>query len=415
MLVIVRSRKFGPLLTTPANIVIMVVAGCALGSAVALYVRFGFGVLAVISDASMEAHIDFNVFWHSANALWDGKNLYFGTGGPGSSANPPIWTVLISPLALLEPIAAYRLFVVLTLPVTIGYLVWMASESGLQVGWALVGSSALLLSSPMLGTLALGQMYPLLALGLVAAWVCDRKDRPLLTGVALGLVVAVKPLLAPVLLWPLVSSKWKVLASTILTGGAASLVAEIVAGPGATRDWLSYVGGRRPDGFWDNNTIPGAASRIFAENGFVEPIATLSWALPVAYIVAIGVMILTGVAAHRDQEMGLWALVAASLLASPIAWHNYLVLLGPAVLLLLARGWLAPACLLLAFQLIPPDWSVPWRYGEAPWAPLALTFYLYVLVVHWLVLIAAARGNNWRHSTASPSTVHAYRGEGLEE
>jgi membrane protein implicated in regulation of membrane protease activity len=91
------------------------------------------------------------------------------------------------------------------------------------------------------------------------------------------------------------------------------------------------------------------------------------------------------------------------------------VLLGPAVLLLLARGWLALACLLLAIQLIPPDWSVPWRYGEAPWAPLALTFYLYVLVVHWLVLIAAARGGKWRHSTASPSTVHAYRGEGLEE
>ena len=92
MLVIVRSGKFGPLLTTPANIVIMVFAGVALGTATALYVRFGFGVLAGISDASMETHMDFDVFWHSANALWDGKNLYFGTGGPDSSANPPIWT-----------------------------------------------------------------------------------------------------------------------------------------------------------------------------------------------------------------------------------------------------------------------------------------------------------------------------------
>jgi alpha-1,2-mannosyltransferase len=394
MIVIVWLRTIAWLLRTPLRIATMVATGVALGITVVLHVRFGFSLLAYISDPSMHErlrHLDFRVFWHSANALLDGKNLYFDTGAPDSSANPPIWTVLMSPLALFKTLFAYRLFVVLTVPVTIGYLVWMASEIGLQVEWALVGSSALLLSHPMLKTLALGQMYPFLALGLVAAWVGDRKDRPLLTGVALGLVVAVKPLLAPVLLWPLVSRKWKVLVSTICTGAAASLAAEIVAGPGATLDWLSYVSSRRPDGFWDNNTIPGAATRIFAENDWVEPIATVPWALPVAYLVAIGVIILTAVAAHRDPEMGLWALVAASLLASPIAWHTYLVLLGPAVLLLLARGWLAPGCLLLALQLIPPEWSVPWTQGEAPWAPLALTFYLYVLVVHWLMLVAASR------------------------
>lgn len=381
----------------------MVATGVALGTTVVLHVRFGFSLLGGIWDPSMDElqHYDFGVFWHSANALLDGKNIYFGTGAPDSSANPPIWTVLMSPLALLQPLFAYRLFVVLTVPVTIGYLVWMASEIGLQVRWALVGSSALLLSHPMLKTLGLGQMYPFLALGLVAAWVGDRKDRPLLTGVALGLVVAVKPLLAPVLLWPLVSRKWKVLVSTILTGAASSLVAEIVAGPGATLDWLSYVSSRRPDGFWDNNTIPGAATRIFAENDWVEPIATVPWALPVAYLVAIEVIILTAVAAHRDREMGLWALVAASLLASPIAWHTYLVLLGPAVLLLLARGWLAPGCLLLALQLIPPEWSAPWTQGEAPWESLALTFYLYALVVHWLVLVAASRAGR---KTMPPSS-----------
>jgi len=394
MIVIVWLGTIAWLLRTPLRIATMVATGVALGTTVVLHVRFGFSLLGGIWDPLLDErlqHYDFAVFWHSANALLDGKNIYFGTGAQDSSANPPIWTVLMSPLALLKPIFAYRLFVVLTVPVTIGYLVWMASEIGLQVGWALVGSSALLLSHPMLKTLGLGQIYPFLALGLVAAWVGDRKDRPLLTGVALGLVVAVKPLLAPVLLWPLVSRKWKVLVSTICTGAAASLVAEIVAGPGATLDWLSYVSSRRPSGAWDNSTIAGAASRIFAANDWVEPIATVPWALPVAYLVAIEVIILTAVAAHRDREMGLWALVAASLLASPIAWHTYLVLLGPAVLLLLARGWLAPGCLLLALQLIPPEWSIPWEHGVAPWAPLALTFYLYVLVVHWLVLVAASQ------------------------
>jgi alpha-1,2-mannosyltransferase/arabinofuranan 3-O-arabinosyltransferase len=391
MLVVVKFRKFGSLLKTPADITIMVAAVIALGTAVALYASFGFGVLASIADGSIDSHFDFNVFWHSANALWDGRSIYVGTGGPDSSANPPIWTLLISPLGLLEPITAYRLFVVLTLPVTIGYLVWTASELGMHARWALMGGCALLLSLPMLGTLALGQMYPLLTLGLVAAWAAHRRDKPDLSGVALGLVVAVKPLLAPVLLWPLVLKKWQMFATAVLTGSAASLVADIIVGPGATLEWLLYVGARRPDGYWDNNTIPGAAARIFAENNFVEPIILLPWALPVAYALGIGTVILTAVVVRRDPEMGLWALVAASLLASPIAWHNYLVLLGPAALLLLARGWVAQACLLLALQLIPPDWSVPWRYGEAPWASLALTFYLYVLIVHWLVLLTASR------------------------
>jgi alpha-1,2-mannosyltransferase len=79
----------------------------------------------------------------------------------------------------------------------------------------------------------------------------------------------------------------------------------------------------------------------------------------VAYVLGVGIIILTAIWVRRDSEAGLWALVAASLLASPIAWHNYLVLLGPGILLLLARGRVAPALLLLALQAIPPDWSVP--------------------------------------------------------
>jgi hypothetical protein len=58
----------------------------------------------------------------------------------------------------------------------------------------------LLLSSLMLGTLALGRMYPLLSLGVVAAWDADRWGKPIISGVSLGLILAVKPQLAPVLL-----------------------------------------------------------------------------------------------------------------------------------------------------------------------------------------------------------------------
>jgi alpha-1,2-mannosyltransferase len=406
MLMVVKFRYLRHLIARWPHTVVPLGAIAALGAAMALYVTFGFGSLASISTKSMEVHADFDIFWRSAEALWEGRDIY-DTGAELANLNPPFWTVLISPLGLLKPIIAYHLFVLLTILVTIGYLAWTASELELRAEWVLGGGSALLLSSPMLSTLALGQIYSLLALGLVAAWVADRRNRSVLSGVALGLVVAVKPLLAPVVLWPLVSRKWQAFVAALIAGTAVTLVGEIVAGAGTTLDWIRYISTLHPDGYWDNNTIPGAASRIFTENDYVEPIASVPWALPVAYALGIGSVILTAVVARRDPDMGLWALVAASLLASPIAWHNYLVLLGPAVLLLLARGWVAPACLLLALQLIPPDWSAPWRYGEAPWAPLVLTFYLYILVVYWLTLLFASERKQPAVQDHSPgSTLH---------
>jgi alpha-1,2-mannosyltransferase/arabinofuranan 3-O-arabinosyltransferase len=93
----------------------------------------------------------------------------------------------------------------------------------------------------------------------------------------------------------------------------------------------------------------------------------------------------------RGTQAGLWALVAASLLASPIAWHNYLVLLGPGILLLLARGRMAPAFLLLALQSIPAQWPLLWNETDTVVASLGLTLYLYILIAHWLALLPVVK------------------------
>jgi alpha-1,2-mannosyltransferase len=356
-----------------------------------LYARFGFTPLAGISDDSIESHMDFNVFLHSARALWEGGNIFTENGGPSISTNPPLWTVLIAPFAPLEPITAYRLFVLITVLTGVGYLVWMAGELKLHPAWAIIGAVTLLLSNPWFGTLALGQVYPLLAFGLVAAWVADRRGKPALSGVALGLVLAVKPQLAPVLLWPLARRRWRQFVAALAAGAAATLVGMLVTGPGALVGWVRFVASRQPDGYWDNNTLPAAAARLFRDNEFVEPVARLLWAETAAYVVAIGLIVLTALWVRRDPEMGLWALVAASLLAPPVSWHNYLVLLGPGILLLLARGWTAPALLLLALQTIPPAWSEPWRHGSTVAAALMLNLHLYILLAHWLVFVLAAR------------------------
>ena len=202
----------------------------ALAVALWLYVLFGFDTLWGISSDWMYVHADFDSFWRSAEALWEGRNIY-NTETWWTNLNPPFWTVLISPLGLLEPLTAYRFFILITLLMSEGSLLWVAYELRLRTRWIIVGVGMLLLSAPLLDTLRLGQVYPVLALGLVGAWVADRREKPLLSGCALGLVVAVKPSLAPVLLWPLVRRGWGMFGTALASGAVALLVGLIVAGP----------------------------------------------------------------------------------------------------------------------------------------------------------------------------------------
>jgi alpha-1,2-mannosyltransferase len=370
--------------------VLFTVAFWVLALALWLDVRFMGGVLERISTGSMNVHADFDTFWRSAAAFWEGRDIY-DTGARLRNLNPPFWILLISPFGLLEPLVAYRGFVLTAVVMSVGYLAWMADELRLRPVWAVVGTTMLLLSSPLLATLALGQIYPVLALLLVAAWMADRRDQPLASGSTLGLVIALKPLLAPILLWPLVRRRWGAFGAALVSGAVATLVGVVVVGPEATLDWLRLLSHSSPSPYWDNASLPSAAARLFTENPFAEHIATLPWTIPVTYALGIGVIVLTAARVRGGSEVGLWALVAASLLASPIAWHNYLVLLGPGILLLLARGRAAPAFLLLALQSIPAQWPVLWDERGTVAASLALTLYLYILIAHWLALLSAAK------------------------
>src|SRR5829696_9495004 len=99
----------------------------ALALALWLDVRFMGGILGRISTDVMSVHGDFDTFWRSARAFLEGRDVY-DTGARLENLNPPFWVLLISPLGLLEPLVAYRFFVLVTLSTTVAYLAWMADE-----------------------------------------------------------------------------------------------------------------------------------------------------------------------------------------------------------------------------------------------------------------------------------------------
>jgi alpha-1,2-mannosyltransferase len=353
-----------------------------------LYLDYMGATLERIGTRSMAYHVDFDSFWRSARAMLEGQSIY-DTGVDLVNLNPPLWTILISPLGFLEPITAYRVFVLISLVVVVGYLAWTVEELRLRPGWTVVGVVMLLLSSPLLATLALGQVYPVLALGLVASWVADRREEQELSGAALGLVVALKPTLLPVLLWPFVRRRWRAFLAAFASGATATLIGILVLGPGATLEYIGVLREQPVSAYWDNASLPSAAARLFTENSYAQNVATLPWMVTLGYALGIGAIALTAMRVRHGPEVGLWALVAASLLASPIAWHNYLVLLGPGILLLLARGRASAAFLLLALQSIPAQWPLIWNDRGTVTASFAMTLYLYILIAHWLVLLAA--------------------------
>ena len=379
---VVDFRIWDAVLAVAASAVSLLVLG--------MYVHFGFGTLGVVAMGSTNVHVDFDTFWRSAGALWTGGDIY-EAGGRVYNLNPPFWTVLFSPLGLLEPMIAYRMFVLITLLTSVGYLAWTASELKLQAGWAVVGVAMLLLSTPLQTTISIGQIYPFLALGLVAAWVADRHEKPVIAGLALGVVVAVKPSLAPVVFWPLLRRRWRMLGAALAAGVAVTLVGVVVAGAGTTLEWMRLLASMGLDGTWYNASLPGAASRLFMENKYVVPQATLPWAIAAARGLGIVLLFFTAWKVRWDRELGLWGLVAASLLASPVAWYDYLVLLGPGILVLLAQGRVALALVLLTLQAIPAQWVLLWQGEKTVVATLALTLYLYILVAHWLTLLLSAR------------------------
>jgi alpha-1,2-mannosyltransferase len=366
--------------------IVVAAAVWVLALALWLDVRFMGGILGRISTEAMNVHGDFDTFWRSASAFWEGGKVY-ATGADLENLNPPFWVLFISPFGLLEPLVAYRFFVLISLSITVAYLAWVADELRVRPAWAVIGGVMLIVSSPLLATLALGQIYPILAFGLVVAWMADRRERHRISGIALGLVVAIKPTLAPVLLWPLVRRRWGAFWAAIVAGAAATLVGAVVVGFGATLDWLRLLSESSASPYWDNASLPSAAARLFTDNPYAQHVATWAWTIPVAYALGIAAIAFTATRTRWDAEAGLWALVAAALLASPIAWHNYLVLLGPGILLLLARGRAASAFLLLALQAIPGQWPLLWNREGTVAATLALTLYLYILLVHWIVLL----------------------------
>jgi Glycosyltransferase family 87 len=325
-----------------------------------------------------EVHVDFDTFWHSAVALTQGGDIYV-TPAKLTNLNPPLLTVLLVPFAWLDALTAYRVWVGLCLVMVLGSLLLVARELRLRALPTALAMAAVLASSPLHGTLVLGQIYPLLLVGLVGGWLAERRGHAVLGAVLFGITVALKPSLAPVLLLYAAQRRWAPLRAGVASAVVASLVGVAVCGPSSGPAWLAIAFSSPVPDTVDNASLPGLAVRL---------------GLPPSLGLAAGLIVLVGtlvvLARHRDRVdpagTAVWAVLAAGLLLSPIAWHNYSMLLWPGVLVVLALGRGAVATVLLAVAVIP----VAWNAAVVPAVATGRSLYFVILVGYWAVLLRCA-------------------------
>ncbi|ALE72428.1 hypothetical protein AD006_11155 [Pseudonocardia sp. EC080610-09] len=345
-------------------------------------------------------HVDFDTFWRSAHALVEqgpGSAAIYRTDARLHNLNPPLLSVLLAPLGLLDPVTGYRILTALSVLLVAGSVLLVCRELRLGRTWTLAATAAVLASSPLHGSLLLGQIYPLLLAGLVAGWLAERRGHPLLAAVCFGVTVAVKPSLAPVLLLAGVQRRWAPFAAGIGAAALASLTGVAVAGWPTAFQWLATAITEPVGPTPDNASLPGQALR---------------WGLPPVIGTVAGALLLAGTLVHLARRTRLaggpgpagtdpagtapFAVLATGLLMAPISWHNYLLLLVPGLLVLVASGRPGDTrrrvvAAVLAVAVVPVSWADLWSDGS--WAtPLGRALYTVVLLVTWWALLRPARG-----------------------
>jgi hypothetical protein len=369
----------------------------AVGVTIWMFIRYPGVLVSGVANPDPKGHVDFETFWRSTAALLHGGDVYH-TGSILPNLNPPFLSLLLAPFGLLPVMPSYWLFSALTVALVTASVLLLARE--LRLGRALTWFGVLTMwaCSPLHGTLLLGQIYGLLLAGLTAGWLAGRRGRPLLSAVLVALVVALKPSLAPLLLVPFVQQRWPALWTGLGAAAGLSLAGVLVAGPASALEWLRLATGTPAPEVDANASLPGVIARL----GWP---GALGWVVTSVVVVASLYWVRQRRVPDHGQQPGavgpadavLFAVSAGCLLAAPIAWLNYSVLLWPGALVLLRAGRWRAAVPLLVASVIPVAWGNLWQ--AAPHTPVALagrSLYCVVLFGFWIALL--------RYAPAAPGT-----------
>ncbi len=289
-----------------------------------------------------------------------GLNPYVPITGCGTLNNlphPPAFLLLIGPFTLLPIALGALLWDLGALAAIAASLALIARELRLTLNAWWLGLLAVLLIfwPPLLGTLLEAQISPVLLLLCTLAWRWARAGRSVPAGIALGLAAAIRLFPGLAVLYFVVRRDWR----AVLAAGAAFVVSEALALPLiGVHGYVDYLTKEAPatSAEWlinaHNVSAWGLAGMVFAGNSLAGAVVSAPGLArgfaEVLLVVLVGGLLLATWArrarSFREDEGTFLAYLPAMLLASPLTWTHYFVLLLLPIVVLGARvGWLGTA------------------------------------------------------------------------
>jgi alpha-1,2-mannosyltransferase len=301
--------------------------------------------------------MDFGSFYASGIKSKNGENPYdpnseyifeinfsrVGAGGKMMNLNPPISIVIFEYLSQVDPQRALIIWQITSAVLYTGSVFLLASSyrqnmTPTKFIWAFTLAG-------FWHTLVLGQIYVLLLLFTVLGWIFLQRGKYTLAGIAIGLVIAIKP---NFVLWPiflLVSGYFVTALISLISSLVVSLIPILIYGTRIYAQWLEASSLRFETLIMPgNNSILGLTGRFHS--------ITLGVILSIIIVIALLVMSKLRLSENLDHPDYVSALgIIASLLASPISWTGYTILLLPSFLSL--KKWTIPVIISAAILMIP--------------------------------------------------------------
>jgi hypothetical protein len=277
------------------------------------------------------------------------------TQGSQPFLSPPPVAWLVTPLTLAPYPVAFGIWAVLMLLSFGGALAWAGASTG-AIRWiAVVGA---LTPWWVVHAVALGQVVPLVAAGVVVGWRLLRDNQDVAAGAALSLIF-LKPntaILVPVAL--LAAQRYRAFASWLAAGGVLALIAFVLLGTEGVSAYVDQLRAPLPGGA-DSLTLHGAVG------------ATGAAALALRVLIA-GAILVASYKLRETPGLVMPGAVVGSLLISPYLHASDLCLLAAAAWMVweerpslawrgaLAVGWVLASPFLYLQGLSPGLTRWPW-------------------------------------------------------
>ncbi len=295
--------------------------------------------------------------WRTLHGLSPYPILHASANGVAVFPYPAPTAIFFAPFALLPRGISGDVFtaVCLTAPLlSLGVL-------GVR-DWRLYGLVMLL--APVVAGWQTANLTLLLGLGLAILW--RFRVRPVAAGVAAATLVALKPFLWPVILWLLVTRRWRSGLYAVLTEAAIQIASWSVLGFGQIHRFLRVT-------FSVTHALRGWGYSIASSVMHLGAGPELATVLAAGVSVGLALAMLLQLRRRSDATAFVLAVVLA-LCASPVVWTHYFALL--IIPLAAVRPRLSPAWLCLL-----PMWACPVTSPTGWQAELALVTFLVTVCV----------------------------------